>query len=296
MSSKPLLLIDDDEEEINGSSNTMDVEKSLHRFLQIFAAKLVLEVFGGGGAIWGFSEALTLRNPKTQEFWRYNALVVAAIFFVRFLLQCHDYLSEMSGKYSPLYDEKKGIVRGLQIFSAKIVLEVFGAAGAIWGFSEVLTLRRPETQEFWRLIALVVGFIFFIRFISQIVDFALETKYGESSVKMSGAQWVRLFQIFSAKLVLEVFGGGGAIWGFSEVVTLRNDETIGTWRICALISATIFFIRWIVQITDYVCEIKKANMKSQIFEINDDLVFIEESTGDAENIENGVNESSPLME
>lgn len=175
---------------------------------------------------------------------------------------------------------------------------MFGAAGAIWGFSEVLTLRRPETQEFWRLIALVVGFIFFIRFISQIVDFALETKYGESSVKMSGAQWVRLFQIFSAKLVLEVFGGGGAIWGFSEALTLRNDETIGTWRVYALTVGTIFFIRWIVQITDYVCEIKEEDLIPQNEASNGgkhEFLMNEKPNRDSENIENGVNESSPLM-
>ena len=30
---------------------------------------------------------------------------------------------------------------------------------------------------------------------------------------------IRLVQIFAAKIVLEVFGGGGAIWGASEIVT-----------------------------------------------------------------------------
>ena len=284
MSSKPLSQMDDN----------VEPKKSFHRFLQIFSAKLVLEVFGGGGAIWGFAEVLTLRNPETQEFWRFNALVAATIFFVRFLLQCNDYLSEMSGKYSSLYDDKRGI-RGLQIFSAKIVLEVFGAAGAIWGFSEVLTLRRLETLEFWRSNALVIGFIFFIRFVSQMVDFTLEMKQRENFLKRNSAQWTRLSQIFSAKLVLEVFGGAGAIWGFSEIITLRNAETIGTWRICALISGTIFLIRWIMQITDYVREIKEENNKSQIFELKDGLAVIKDSSGDVD--DNGANqgERSPLV-
>jgi hypothetical protein len=68
------------------------------------------------------------------------------------------------------------------------------------------------------------------------------------------SQWIRLIQIFSAKLVLEVFGAGGAIWGFSEAVTLRTPHTVWFWRPCAAIVGTIFFVRWILQIQDYMSE------------------------------------------
>ena len=47
----------------------------------------------------------------------------------------------------------------------KLILEVFGASGAIWGTSEVLTLRNPDTQEIWRYISSIIGIIFFIRFL-----------------------------------------------------------------------------------------------------------------------------------
>jgi len=47
----------------------------------------------------------------------------------------------------------------------KLILEVFGASGAIWGTSEVLTLRFPDTQEIWRYISSIIGIIFFIRFL-----------------------------------------------------------------------------------------------------------------------------------
>lgn len=65
---------------------------------------------------------------------------------------------------------------------------------------------------------------------------------------------VRLLQIFSAKLVLEVFGGAGAIWGFSEAVGLRKPDTLWFWRPCALVFGAIFFIRWMMQIQDYLVE------------------------------------------
>jgi len=134
---------------------------------QIFSARLVLEVFGGGGAIWGFSEVCTFRRPDTQEFWRHNAQIVAFIFFVRFNLQISDYLAVNN-------IDKTKVVRLLQIFSARIVLEVFGAGGAIWGFSEVMTFRRAETQEFWRHNAMIVALIFTVRFFMQIKDFIEE--------------------------------------------------------------------------------------------------------------------------
>mmetsp|Transcript_5260 Transcript_5260/g.9661 ORF Transcript_5260/g.9661 Transcript_5260/m.9661 type:complete len:125 (+) Transcript_5260:115-489(+) len=65
---------------------------------------------------------------------------------------------------------------------------------------------------------------------------------------------LRLLQIFSAKLVLEVFGGAGAIWGFSEAVGLRVASNVWFWRPCALTVGTIFFARWLCQIQDYIIE------------------------------------------
>lgn len=77
--------------------------------------------------------------------------------------------------------EAGGITRLLQTFSAKLVLEVFGGAGAIWGFSEVIGLRRPETIWFWRPFALTFGMIFFVRWIMQIQDYIIvETRTTKS--------------------------------------------------------------------------------------------------------------------
>lgn len=244
--------------EIHGIKNTIDDQKSWTRFFQIFAGRIVLEVFGGGGAIWGFSEAATLRNHETQEFWRYNAKVVAFIFFCRFLLQCNDYLKDMNGD-NFIFDlpmKRKDIVRFVQVFSATMILQVFGGGGAVWGFSEVLTLRRPETQELWRTIALIMAAIFFARWLIQAQDFVLEAKYGDNYVKHDQKTWVRMLQVFSASMVLEVWGGGGAIWGFSEASGLRVPTTQEDWRLRAQVVGFIFFVRWCLQLISYVKEIK----------------------------------------
>lgn len=74
--------------------------------------------------------------------------------------------------------------------------------------------------------------------------------------KPNSSKQIRLLQIYGAKLVLEVFGGGGAIWGFSEVVGLRVPATLWFWRPCAATFGGIFFIRWLLQIRDYVVEEK----------------------------------------
>ena len=65
---------------------------------------------------------------------------------------------------------------------------------------------------------------------------------------------IRLLQIFSAKLVLEVFGASGAIWGFSEAIGLRVESTTWFWRPCALSFGGIFFARWCSQIQNYIAE------------------------------------------
>mmetsp|Transcript_128210 Transcript_128210/g.191069 ORF Transcript_128210/g.191069 Transcript_128210/m.191069 type:complete len:102 (-) Transcript_128210:862-1167(-) len=65
-------------------------------------------------------------------------------------------------------------------------------------------------------------------------------------------RWVRLVQIYAVKLVLEVFGSTGAVWGFSEVVGLRTSETAGLWRTIAMSVGYVFFVRFLLQIKDSV--------------------------------------------
>ena len=55
-------------------------------------------------------------------------------------------------------------------------------------------------------------------------------------------------QVFAAKFVLEVMGGAGAIWGFSEAIGWRNLENVWFWRPVALTGGFIFFLRWTYQL------------------------------------------------
>eukprot|EP00977_Amphora_coffeiformis_P005247 scaffold1123_cov168-Amphora_coffeaeformis.AAC.15 len=52
---------------------------------------------------------------------------------------------------------------------AKFILEVLGAAGAIWGSSEVLMLRTADNSAtLWRPMATLVGGVFFVRWCAQV--------------------------------------------------------------------------------------------------------------------------------
>jgi len=240
-----------------GTSSIASIDKKI-RLFQIFSAKFVLEFLGGAGAIWGYSEVCNFRNPETVHTWRFYALTVGIVFFIRWLLQIKDFITDydVEAMSSPF-------VRLFQIFSAKLVLEVFGGGGAIWGFSEVLTLRNPETQEFWRHNAQIAAFIFFVRFSLQINDFLIDHDIDQEKI-------VRLLQTFSARLVLEVFGAGGAIWGFSEVMTFRRAETQEFWRHNAMIVAVIFTVRFFMQIKDFLEEaVEEGVMKKKVVEMTD---------------------------
>mmetsp|Transcript_2113 Transcript_2113/g.4040 ORF Transcript_2113/g.4040 Transcript_2113/m.4040 type:complete len:117 (+) Transcript_2113:774-1124(+) len=69
-------------------------------------------------------------------------------------------------------------------------------------------------------------------------------------------QLLQFLQIYISKLILEVFGSAGAIWGFSEVIGLRVSSTVWFWRPCAFCVGVIFFGRW-------VCEIRENFVKEQ---------------------------------
>jgi len=274
------------------------------RLIQVFLAKIVLEVFGAAGAIWGFSEALTLRVAKTNEFYRWFAVVVGVIFFIRYLLQISDFVRiTMKKKNDESYEEKyvPCWTRFYQIFAAKLVLEVFGAAGAIWGFSEVLTLRRASTQEEWRFRALTVGALFFIRYGLQMKDYIIKIRFGKEALllPLTNEQWIRLIQVYSAKLVLEVFGGGGAVWGFSEVVTFRTKETQEFWRCIAAATGFIFFCRFNCQIMDFLCDIVEQQQEQYGNLMGDNnmdglaLVLAGEVVENGQTTKN--NETTPLM-
>lgn len=48
----------------------------------------------------------------------------------------------------------------------RIVLEVVGGAGAIWGGAEVISLRTADNREMWRWISIAVGILCYLRFVT----------------------------------------------------------------------------------------------------------------------------------
>jgi len=69
-----------------------------------------------------------------------------------------------------------------------------------------------------------------------------------SSSSTSGSLLLSLLIEFGPKLILEVMGGAGAVWGFSEVCGLRTSSTVWFWRPCALIVGFFFLMRLIMQV------------------------------------------------
>lgn len=60
-----------------------------------------------------------------------------------------------------------------------------------------------------------------------------------------------LLQTFGPKLVLEVMGGAGAVWGFSEALGLRTSQTVWFWRPITLLAGAYFFNRWYGQLQEF---------------------------------------------
>jgi hypothetical protein len=59
-----------------------------------------------------------------------------------------------------------------------------------------------------------------------------------------------VIQEFLPKLILEVMGSAGAVWGFSEVVGLRTAATAWLWRPAATFTGMVFFLNWVAQVQE----------------------------------------------
>ncbi|KAL7546631.1 hypothetical protein ACHAWF_009964 [Thalassiosira exigua] len=140
-------------------------------FFQIHASKFVLHVMGGAGAIWGCAEALTLRNSTNAMQWRLAALAVGGMFLIRWAFQILAYCLYLAAMWSDPSSVHMTILRWYEALIVKLILEVLGAVGAIWGFSEIVMMRNPETNQIWRPISIGIGIIFTVRWILSLADF-----------------------------------------------------------------------------------------------------------------------------
>mmetsp|Transcript_37411 Transcript_37411/g.58038 ORF Transcript_37411/g.58038 Transcript_37411/m.58038 type:complete len:306 (-) Transcript_37411:336-1253(-) len=152
-----------------------------------------------------------------------------------------------------LKDRRLDVLGCLQVYSAKLLLEVCGAAGAVWGFAEVVRWRTPRnTAEIWRPIALATFCFYLLRFLNHSKHY-LEHERDYPPIKLQHRRLHKLpfVQIFSTKLLLEVCGASGAIWGSSEAFTWRDETNVEKWRLVAIVVGSLFFMRWICIILSY---------------------------------------------
>jgi len=94
-------------------SNTKQGKSKTEVILQIFGPKLVLEVMGGAGAVWGFSEAIGLRTSATAWFWRPVTLFAGALFFIRWYRQLQEFRRQLdlrAQRRSTVEDETTALV------------------------------------------------------------------------------------------------------------------------------------------------------------------------------------------
>jgi len=245
----------------------------------------ILQVWGGVGAVWGFAEVVGLRTPETIDVWRPIALSFGILFLCRFIWQVIDYPNRSSTEHHHDHHKVRTLASYTRLekfyqltseFIPKYILEVWGGVGAVWGFAEVVGLRIPETVYIWRPISLTFGVMFFVRYLYQLIQAVKayrriprnksqnnnndddDINKNETEIRTSTRGQI-LFNLtieFAPKLILEVWGSTGAVWGFSEVVGLRRPETIYLWRPFSLTVGIVFLLRYIWQLKE---AIKKAH-------------------------------------
>lgn len=223
-------------------------------WIQLFMAKFLLEVCGSAGAIWGCSDIFGWRTAETNEVWRILSLVVFGIFLLRFWWHSKHYL-EHDREFPPIKFKHRRLHKlpFLQIFSASLVLEVLGAAGAVWGPAEAMTWRTPDNRLEWQIVSGVVGIVFLMRWVVNIMTYCLCLKSFMEKRPLLG-QFLGWVEVLGSRFLLVVCGAVGACWGFTEIVTLRTPETNHLWRPISYSVGLLFIIRWILQTFEYATE------------------------------------------
>lgn len=100
-------------------------------FAQIHASKFILQVLGGGGAVWGSSEVLTFRDATTASEWRIASIVVGFLFLIRWMFQISAYCLCLSERWVDPTTFLSTALRFYDAFIVTFILEVLGAAGAV---------------------------------------------------------------------------------------------------------------------------------------------------------------------
>jgi len=263
----------------NGSTGNMyypqpnqpsDSKQTALRILDLMATFL-LEVMGGAGAVWGCAENMGVRFGPINDEWR-------AVCWCTFILCLWRWVAR----------EAYGVKSHDGEIMAVFLLDVMGGAGAMWGCLEIAGYRVNypkdchEVQTYRKADYSVgtfegVGGAWGIQY-----EYCGNT-YSECRIicafvfVLCALSWQRLvpamyFQVapekpffglnlefYSRTFLLEVMGGAGALWGFSEIcgrssASLRlgwgdiyfGQRSFDFWRICCLITFILCSIRWVM--------------------------------------------------
>ena len=149
----------------------------------------------------------------------------------------------------------------IQVFAAKCLLQVWGAAGAVWGASEALGFRTTETRDAWQAAAWATTVVFGLRWLAELFRYCLLCPRRRRDRNSLLQRLVQTFQtailpwteVLVTKFVLEVCGAAGAVWGCAEIATIRDASEASTrrWRALALAVGAVFLLRWMVQVHHY---------------------------------------------
>jgi hypothetical protein len=101
--------------------------------------------------------------------------------------------------------------------------------------------------------------VFLVRWIVEIASYCLIVLPSRLSTIPYIARVVEWFEIVVVKAILEVFGAAGAIWGFSQIILLRTEETVEFWRAVAIVTLIGFTVRWLFIIVQFATSERDAN-------------------------------------
>jgi len=246
-----------------------ETKQIFYRVLDLMATFL-LEVMGGAGAVWGSMENAGVRfGPNNDEF--------RAICWVTFILCLCRWIAR----------EAWGLKSHDGEIMAVFLLDVMGGAGAMWGCLEIAGYRvnyppNCKERQGYRLEDYSDGtFIGIDNAWGPQYDYCGNT-YMESRIICAivfvwcALSWQRLIpamyfqaspdqpcfgmnlEFYARTFLLEVMGGAGALWGFSEICgrssySLRlgwgdvyfGQKSFDFWRIPCTITFILCFIRWV---------------------------------------------------
>jgi len=198
---------------------------SIIRLFEIMTFQFVLEVLGSTASIWNFSDVLLLTNTNTT--------IITTLF-------------------------------------RWIVAVIVGNIFMVLFMLQLLTRRMNNTNTIVTTT---------ITTIHNNNDTVVEEEEDDDIVMEYDEQrpsWKRLYYIFSIQLILEVFASTSAIWGglykvivlptlLLEDTTTSNKEYYDSiWRFRSLFVGSIFLIRYILRMKDYILRIYFGNENASL--------------------------------